>query len=227
MPRRMPFPGRFVGLLVLVCTAAEASTSSAVSLGTSSVHSSGASSDAPPSSSVPRNASPVASSGASTASVSPACAALAAHASGGAPTRPAQSRGPARVYTNADLDRIHPFAAQTGGFSTPAAATDAAGAAEAEARPRGRGERYWRDEAARVRERVRSLEERAAGLRVRIAELSRETPVYGRKGGSSPKTGGAASLLASLAALERRSRATQTDLEERARRDGALPGWLR
>jgi hypothetical protein len=140
--------------------------------------------------------------------------------------RPAD-RKPPRVYTNADLDRVHPFAGQTGGSSTPAPAPDEPRAAEPERGPRGRGERYWRDEAARVRERVRSFEERAAALRARIAERSRETPVYGRGGGSASKSGGVASLQASLAALERRIRSTQNDLEERARRDGALPGWLR
>jgi hypothetical protein len=30
-----------------------------------------------------------------------------------------------------------------------------------------------------------------------------------------------------LAALERRRQELQADLEERARREGALPGWLR
>jgi hypothetical protein len=142
---------------------------------------------------------------------------------------PAATRKPVRVYTNEDLDRIHPLAGQTGGSSTSAAASaeETAAPVEPEPRTRGRGERYWRDEAARVRERVRGLEERAAGLRSRIAERSRETPVYGRKSASTSKSDGIASLQASLAALERRIRSTEDDLAERARRDGALPGWLR
>jgi predicted RNase H-like nuclease (RuvC/YqgF family) len=131
------------------------------------------------------------------------------------------------VYTNADLDRVHPFAAQTGGSSTPAVASEPE-AAEREPRRRGRGEPYWRDEAARVRERVRALEERAASLRARIAERSRETPLYGRRGAAtSSRSNGLAQLQAALAALERRIQSTQYDLDERARRDGALPGWLR
>ena len=140
--------------------------------------------------------------------------------------RPAD-RKPPRVYTNADLDRVHPFAAQTGGSSTPALAPDEPGAAEPGPHQRGRGEKYWREEAARVRERVRSLEERAARLRAQIAERSRETPVYGSRSASSAKSSGVASLNASLAAVERRIRSTRDDLEERARQDGALPGWLR
>lgn len=137
------------------------------------------------------------------------------------------SRLPVRVYTNDDLERVHPFAAETGGSSTPAIAPGEAEAAESEPLPRGRGEKYWREEAARVRERVRSFEERAAALRARIAERSREPQAYGRGGGSASKSGGVASLQASLAALERRIRGTLNDLEERARRDRALPGWLR
>jgi hypothetical protein len=134
------------------------------------------------------------------------------------------SRRPVRVYTNDDLERVHPFAAETGGSSTPAIAP---GAAESEARPRGHGEKYWREEAARVRERLRPLEERAAGLRAKIAERAREAPVYGRRSAPASKATGVASLNASLAAVERRIRSTRDDLEERARQDGALPGWLR
>lgn len=152
--------------------------------------------------------------------------ACAANAGADDAARPA-SRRPVRVYTNEDLERVHPFAAETGGSSTPATAPDEPDAAEAEPRPRGRGERYWRDEATRVRERVRGLEERAAGLRAQIAERSRETPVYGRRSASSSKANGSASLDASLAAVERRIKSTRDDLEERARQDGALPGWLR
>ena len=141
----------------------------------------------------------------------------------------AGARKPVRVYTNDDLERIHPFAGQTGGSSTPAvgAAEENPALVDPEPRTRGRGERYWREEAARVRERVRGLDERAAGLRSRIAERSRESPVYGRKSGSASKSDGIASLQASLAAVERRIKSTEDDLAERARRDGALPGWLR
>jgi hypothetical protein len=158
-------------------------------------------------------------------------AAVSAATVGADDPRQAAPRKPARVYTNEDLERIHPLAAQTGGGSTPAVTTSdpEAEVTKPDSPTRGRGERYWRDEAARVRERVRALEERAAALRSKIAERerSRESPVYGRKGGSASKSDGLASLQASLAAVDRRIRSTRDDLEERARRDGALPGWLR
>ncbi len=132
-----------------------------------------------------------------------------------------------RVYTNEDLDRVHPFAAQTGGSSVPAVPPEEARPARAaESGRKGRGETHWRAEAARVRERLRELEERAAQLRSQIAERSSQSEVFGRRRSSGDKTS-VARLQASLAAVERRARQTQEDLEERARRDGALPGWLR
>ena len=139
------------------------------------------------------------------------------------------ARPPVRVYTNADLERVHPFAAQTGGSLVPAAPADEDPAGERETASRGRGESYWRREAAAVRERLRALEERAAGLRTRIAERERDKQeiVYGGRRRSSPGSASIASLLSSLAAVERRMQRTQEDLEERARRDRALPGWLR
>jgi hypothetical protein len=150
-----------------------------------------------------------------------------------APTRKpaAKSQAPrpkARLYTNVDLERIHPFAAQTGAQSVPSVAPEESEAARlTPPEPvRGRGEAYWRAEAARVRERLRALEQRAVELRTRIAERESQPQVFGRRGQPSGASG-AASLRAALAALERRSRLTSDDLEERARRDYALPGWLR
>jgi hypothetical protein len=142
--------------------------------------------------------------------------------------KPRPPRPPARVYTNEDLDRVHPFAAETGGSSVPAVAADEASPARpAESRRKGKGEEHWRAEAARVRERLRALEERAAELRSQIAERGSQSEVFGRRRSSSAGKTSVAALQASLAAVERRARLTQEDLEERARRDGALPGWLR
>jgi hypothetical protein len=141
--------------------------------------------------------------------------------------KPASARPRARVYTNEDLERVHPFAAETGVSSVPAVPGDEARPARAaEPGRKGKGEAHWRAEAARVRERLRELEERAAELRSQIAERSSQSEVFGRRRSSTEKTS-VARLEASLAAIERRARQTQEDLEERARRDGALPGWLR
>jgi hypothetical protein len=142
--------------------------------------------------------------------------------------KPTPPRPKARLYTNEDLDRVHPFAAETGGSSVPAVEPDDARPQRAaESGRKGKGEAHWRAEAARVRERLRELEERAAELRSQIAERSSQSEVFGRRRPSGGGKTSVSGLQASLAAVERRARLTQEDLEDRARRDGALPGWLR
>jgi predicted RNase H-like nuclease (RuvC/YqgF family) len=141
-----------------------------------------------------------------------------------APPRPA-----VRVYTNEDLDRVHPLRGETGVHSVPAEAPGDA-APPAEPKTRGRGEAYWRREAARVRERVLSLETSAAELRARIEEQRDEaSQLAGRRRRGSASAGGSslAGMRERLRSLERRIRHAEDDLLDRARRDGALPGWLR
>jgi hypothetical protein len=134
-----------------------------------------------------------------------------------------------RVYTNEDLDRVHPFRHQTGGDSVPAVAPDDRPApAPAYERSRKRGEDYWRREADRVRDRVRRMEAQAADLRARIAECAEDARhVLTRRRRSSSRSGSEATLRAKLAALESRMRQLEDELADRARREGALPGWLR
>jgi hypothetical protein len=140
------------------------------------------------------------------------------------PPRPA-----VRVYTNADLDRLHPFRGETGVHSTPAEPPAEASPGDTPATP-GRGEAYWRREAARVRERVLSLEASAAELRARIEEQREEASQLAGRRRRGPASAGGSSLAgmqARLRSLERRIRAAEDDLLDRARRDRALPGWLR
>lgn len=141
----------------------------------------------------------------------------------------AKERPKARLYTNDDLERVHPFAAETGVRSLPAFSPTPA--VETKPRREGRslrqGEPYWRAEAERVRQKLRALEERAAGLRARIAERSTRSEVFGRRSSSSSRGASLASLQSALALVERRARLLEEDLAERARRAGALPGWLR
>jgi hypothetical protein len=156
----------------------------------------------------------------------------AARAETAAPRRP-----PARVYTNEDLDRVHPASGETGVRSVPAAVPVERRARPAgdEDRPRSRGEAYWREEARRVRERVAELAAKAEELRAQIAadedeqrHLARPSR-SGRAARSRASLSGGADPAASarLASLLLRMRALEDDLLERARRDGALPGWLR
>src|SRR5687768_7124703 len=75
----------------------------------------------------------------------------------------AERHAPARVYTNDDLARVSSRRGETGVESVPAAAATA-GVPAATGAVEGRGESYWRGEAARVRHRVDPWRDAAAEL---------------------------------------------------------------
>ena len=126
-------------------------------------------------------------------------------------------RGP--VYTNADLDRVSPGRGDTGVLSTPSASPGPDTPARTPDAP-GR-ETYWRREAERLRDRLEPLQERARELRLRIEERRRK---QGVRPLSDPQL---QAWQARLEALTARIEGLQSRFEERARRAGALPGWLR
>ena len=139
----------------------------------------------------------------------------------------AEDKKPVPTFTNDDLERVSPFRDQTGALSAPAVQPKPAAAPPAS---RGvRDETYWRREAERHGGRMRLLRRSAAELRLKIDEAWRAPEGHGgRKGrsGSAPAS--------SLDALRRRLQAAEEEIrdedlrfEERARRAGALPGWLR
>jgi len=132
----------------------------------------------------------------------------------------AERRPPARVYTDEDLARVSSRRGETGGESRPASPPPAEKPEKDEAAS-GRGESYWRAEAARVRQRVEPWREDADDLRVDISTRQAEPGV---RPYSDPKV---KAMQRRLAALEARIREAEDRLEERARRAGALPGWLR
>jgi hypothetical protein len=132
------------------------------------------------------------------------------------------------VYTNEDLERVRPFRDETGVASVPAFPPEQRDPDRAGAVARGRSadrhsEAYWRAEAERVRERLRKLEDQAEDLRRRIG-AARSEPWSSRRRRTAPDT---RAWQTRLAAVEERRRQIEADLLDRARRDGALPGWLR
>lgn len=133
---------------------------------------------------------------------------------------------PAPAYTNDDLDRVSPRRGDTGVLSTAPPALPAPASSE----PPGErhGEQYWRREAERLRDRLESLRERAAELRIHLEELERRPPSRSR-GAQASRTGDAQkeAARARLEVLERRIREVEDAFLDRARREGALPGWLR
>jgi hypothetical protein len=142
-----------------------------------------------------------------------ACALACVRADGG------EEKPPVPLYTNEDLLRVRPFRAQTGATSTPAVPPDPRPPASGAGKER--GERYWRGEAERLADRVRPLHARAADLKRRIEER-RSKP--GVKSLSDPQIQGWERDLEQVA---RTVKELESRLEERARRAGALPGWLR
>jgi len=127
---------------------------------------------------------------------------------------------PVPLYTNDDLLRMRAFRGQTGATSTPAVAPDPPAPRGERARSNG-GESYWRREAERLSDRVRPLRARATDLRRRIDER-RLAP--GVRTLSDPQL---AQWERDLAGIESTIAEFESRLEERARRAGALPGWLR
>lgn len=134
---------------------------------------------------------------------------------------PAAAGEKPRVYTNEDLDRVAPFRDQTGVSSEPAVAPARAAVKERPERGAARDERYWRQQADRTADQVRRLREQAQALADRIDDRRRQAPA---RPYSDPQV---MALEQKRQALEARAREAELRLEERARRAGALPGWLR
>ena len=137
---------------------------------------------------------------------------------------------PARVYTNEDLERVAPFRGETGVLSRPGTASGGKAAAREPADRRGaatRGEAYWRSQASRVREKVRTIQEQASRIREQIErEAERANNGKGRRGRLRAPWA-EDNRARRLREIEARAREVESEFEDRARREGALPGWLR
>jgi hypothetical protein len=129
---------------------------------------------------------------------------------------------PVRSYTNADLDRIAPQRGETGVLSKPAPGP----VATATPRPSGprHDEAYWRGEADHLHDRIRALRQRADEIRFRLANPPHQAQGRKRTASVSDPT---PALTARLTAIEAEIRDREDRFDERARREGALPGWLR
>jgi hypothetical protein len=126
-----------------------------------------------------------------------------------------------RVYTNDDLDRVAPYRDQTGVASKPAVAPGEIVRERGTPQDAAREERYWRQQADRTAEQVRRLREQATALAERVEEMRRKPGVHPY---SDPRI---VSLHPRRQARAARARDAELRLLERARRAGALPGWLR
>jgi hypothetical protein len=137
------------------------------------------------------------------------------------------------LYTEEDLKRVHPYSGETGVLSVPAVAPSPTRPASPTISKRGRvepedvaQENYWRRESARHRQKLMRLQQTAFALRRQLDERQHERE---REFGSRKRAGGPslASLQGRLDEIEAEIQAAETAFEERSRRAGALPGWLR
>lgn len=136
------------------------------------------------------------------------------------------------VYTNADLERLSACRYQTGVLSrttaeppeAPSASRKGVAGSGSTLKPRAdreTSEADWRAQWQSVDQKARKLRREAAELRQEAVEIPRDRkkqPV-GRR---SPSL-----LLARARSLEADAKELEDEFQERARREGALPGWLR
>jgi hypothetical protein len=146
---------------------------------------------------------------------------------------------PVRTYTNDDLNRVSPYRGETGATSPVTVAPSQSSPARPAATRH--DEAYWRREAQHLQEQLRALRHKAATLRLQIEDARQRamggsrssgrsrgagrSPGRGRSPGGSPTS--PESLQARLRLVESEIRDRESGLEDRARREGALPGWLR
>ena len=138
----------------------------------------------------------------------------------------AEEKKPVPVYTNDDLDRIAPFRDQTGVNSPAAPVTATVAPGRAESGGAGKAEAYWRREVEKLRARQQRGHARIDTLRSRLAAAEAR---------SGPRSGEARARAAAqvemwradIEVLEAQLREEDARFADRARRAGALPGWLR
>jgi hypothetical protein len=136
-----------------------------------------------------------------------------------------EEKKPVPTYTNDDLDRISPHRDETGVNSRVVVPAPPA-SARADENGRARSEAQWRRQAETLHVRLQRARERIDDLRARIAEREAQSLSRSRRA-RPPNEAQVEAWRRQLAALEARVRDEEARFEDRARREGALPGWLR
>jgi predicted RNase H-like nuclease (RuvC/YqgF family) len=138
----------------------------------------------------------------------------------------------AATYTNDDLVRVAPLRGQTGVTSVPAFRPSER---QAEKTAETRGEAYWRAEADKLQGDLRRFRREGDSIRGRLETLKREAREAAFRASRSPRAPNRGdnyetrigALQDQLRRLDQELREREARLEERARREGALPGWIR
>jgi hypothetical protein len=141
------------------------------------------------------------------------------------------------LYTEEDLRRVHPRRGETGVLSVPAVVPGPTHAASPASSRHSRGgtdetapENYWRRESLRHRQKIARLKRTATSLRRQIDERQHERErerEFGSRRRGAASVASVAPLAGRLADVEAEIQAAEAEFEERSRRAGALPGWLR
>jgi len=143
---------------------------------------------------------------------------------------PQAPRSEPRVFTNADLERMAACRYQTGALSeagggTPESAARPVRRAKASAGAAGPDadaiEADWRARWRSVDQKARKLRQEARDLRQEAGEASKDAKKQ-PAGRRSPSL-----LIRRAGSLEAEARELEEEFQEKARREGALPGWLR
>ncbi len=129
-----------------------------------------------------------------------------------------------RTFTNADLEKMaacrpHASPPETGATGAPkpkGEASSSKGAGSPESL-----EANWRAQWRNIDQKARRLRREAYELRQEAAEAPRD-PKKKPTGRRAPSL-----LLTRARSLEAEAREMEDEFQERARREGALPGWLR
>jgi hypothetical protein len=131
------------------------------------------------------------------------------------------------VFTNADLERMAACRYQTGAESRPGTARTEAPTAGRATRT-GAGSRRPSDAEADWRAQWRSIDQKTRRLRREARALRQEADEAPRDPKKRPTGRRSPTLLEARArALEAEARELEDEFQARARRAGALPGWLR
>ncbi len=134
------------------------------------------------------------------------------------------------MFTNADLDRMASCRYQTGaqsevGVDPPERASPSQGRAT---KPKAPGAGRVDGAEADWRAQWRSIDQKARRLRSEARELRQEAGEATRNPKKPPTGRRSPSLLIGRALrLEAEAKELEDEFQERARREGALPGWLR
>jgi hypothetical protein len=138
----------------------------------------------------------------------------------------ADQKKPVPVYTNDDLDRLAPFRDETGVNSSGAPVPRTPKAEGTAGDHAAKSEAYWRREADKLRVRQQRTRDRIENLRSRVAAA--ETQSGPRSGEARARSAAQVEIWrGQIGVLEGRLREEDGQLADRARRAGALPGWLR